>query len=192
MTWEDDISVPRCPFCQQEFSTYLFRRHHCRTCGRIVCGDTQTGCSSEVGFNVDTDTNRIEKPNGQLPIDIRMCKDCQHTAFSRKELEAQLSREPPDVRAYKNLIQFERGIRLLLPKFQQILLALQDPEKAPSTAQLADASKVRRRLIDSFSQYDVAARRIRDLPTDSETQKKLQTAIHQQATNFLHLHMLPL
>ena len=46
--------------------------------------------------------------------------------------------------------------------------------------------------MDSFAQYNVAARRIRDLPTSSETQKKLQNAIHQQATNFLHIHMLPL
>lgn len=46
--------------------------------------------------------------------------------------------------------------------------------------------------MDSFAQYDIAARRIRDLPTTSETQKKLQKSIHQQATTFLHLHMLPL
>jgi len=46
--------------------------------------------------------------------------------------------------------------------------------------------------MDSFAQYDIAARRIRDLLTSSETQKKLQKAIHQQATSFLHLHMLPL
>lgn len=46
--------------------------------------------------------------------------------------------------------------------------------------------------MDSFSQYDTAARRIRDLPTDSPTQEKLQKAIFHQATSFLHLHMLPL
>ena len=46
--------------------------------------------------------------------------------------------------------------------------------------------------MDSFAQYDIAARRIRDLPTTSETQKKLQKAIYQQATSFLHLYMLPL
>ena len=46
--------------------------------------------------------------------------------------------------------------------------------------------------MDAFTQYDVAARRIRDLPSSSETQKKLQKSIYQQATNFLHLHMLPL
>ena len=67
-----------------------------------------------------------------------------------------------------------------------------DPVRQPSSAQIADASKVRRRLIDSFAQYDVAAKRIRDLPTNSPTQRRLQKAIYQQASSFLHLHMLPL
>jgi len=89
-------------------------------------------------------------------------------------------------------VQFERGIRLLLPRFQKLLAALQDPEKPPSPSQLAEASKVRKRLTDSFTQYDFSARRIRDLPTQSPTQTKLQKAIYHQATNFIHLHMLPL
>ena len=54
VTWEDDASVLRCPFCQQEFSTYTFRRHHCRLCGRVVCGDPITDCSQEIGLNVVT------------------------------------------------------------------------------------------------------------------------------------------
>jgi hypothetical protein len=52
ITWEEDAKVSSCPFCQQEFSSYTFRRHHCRMCGRVVCGDPQTGCSSEIGLNV--------------------------------------------------------------------------------------------------------------------------------------------
>ena len=50
--WEDDAVVPKCPFCQQEFSSYTFRRHHCRLCGRVVCGDPRTGCSNEVALNI--------------------------------------------------------------------------------------------------------------------------------------------
>jgi len=52
--WEDDAAVLRCPFCQQEFSNYTFRRHHCRLCGRVVCGDPSTDCSREIGLSVDT------------------------------------------------------------------------------------------------------------------------------------------
>lgn len=52
ITWEEDAKVSHCPFCQQEFSTYSFRRHHCRMCGRVVCGDPKTACSTEIGLNI--------------------------------------------------------------------------------------------------------------------------------------------
>lgn len=100
--------------------------------------------------------------------------------------------KPPVVRAYENLTQFERGIRMLLPRFQKLLPTLQDPDEPPTASQLAEGAKVRKRLMDSFAQYDTAARRIRDLPTDSPCQRKLQNAVYQQASSFLHLHMLSL
>ncbi|PSN71481.1 hypothetical protein BS50DRAFT_570835 [Corynespora cassiicola Philippines] len=206
ITWEEDAKVSHCPFCQQEFSNYTFRRHHCRMCGRVVCGDPKTLCSSEIGLNVAAgkpaasgDTTRLtssvasktEKAS-QISVDIRMCKDCNHTLFSRGDFNRELAQKPTDQRAYENLAQFERGIRLLLPRFQKLLSALQDPEKPPTSQQLTDATKVRRRLMDAFAQFDSAAKRIRDLPTDSPTQKKLQKAVYQQAYHFLSTHMLPL
>lgn len=193
VTWEDDASVLQCPFCRQPFSQYSFRRHHCRTCGRVVCGDPETACSSEIALNVDKSGSRNqEKSTDRVPVDIRMCKDCQHTIFSKADFDRETADRPADQRAFENLVQFEHGIRLLLPKFQRLLQTLQDPEKPPTPAQLADASKVRKRLMDAFTQYDFAARRIRDLPTKSPTQERLQKAVYSQATTFLHLHMLPL
>lgn len=152
---------------------------------------------------------------GSIDIDVRLCKDCRATLFDRRDFEADVMRKPPDLKTYENLIQFERGIRILMPKFQKLLVALQyvlqsrhlpnaycwfnitdhlcrDPKRPPTSNQIAEASKVRRRLTDSFAQYNIAARRIRDLPTNSPMQKNLQNAIYQQASNFLHLHMLPL
>ncbi|KAG9237798.1 hypothetical protein BJ875DRAFT_452823 [Amylocarpus encephaloides] len=186
VTWEEDVKVLKCPFCQQQFGSWAFRRHHCRLCGRVVCADPQTGCSSEIGLNV------TGKKAGDLNLDIRMCRDCKTIVFSKSDFSAQVAHKPPDQRAYENLIQFEKGIRMLLPNFQRLLFALQDPEKPPSHIQLAEASKVRKRLIDSFGKYDLAAKRIRDLPTTSATQLKLQRSIYQQSANFLSLHMLPL
>jgi rabenosyn-5 len=121
-----------------------------------------------------------------------MCKDCKHTLFSKADFARELTATPPDQRAYENLQQFERGIRLLLPRFQKLLVALQDPAKPPTPDQLHDATKVRKRLMDAFAQFDTAARRIRDMPTESSAQKKLQKAVYHQAYNFLSLHMLPL
>ena len=50
--WEDDAKVAKCPFCQQEFGSWTFRRHHCRICGRVVCADPQTACSTAIGLSV--------------------------------------------------------------------------------------------------------------------------------------------
>ena len=133
-----------------------------------------------------------EKMQGDLSVDVRMCKDCKTTVFSKKDFAAELDHKPPDQRAYENLVQFEKGIRSLLPNFQRLLMALQDADNPPSHAVLLEAGKVRKRLIDAFGKYDLAAKRIRDLPTQSPVQAKLQRAIYQQSANFLNLHMLSL
>ena len=121
-----------------------------------------------------------------------MCRDCKTIVFSKRDFSVEANTKPPSQRAYENLVQFEKGIRLLLPNFQRLIFALQDPDKPPSHAQLAEASKVRKRLIDAFGKYDLAAKRIRDLPTTSPTEARLQKAIYQQSASFLNLHMLPL
>jgi rabenosyn-5 len=214
VSWQNDAEVARCPYCQQDFSQYTFRRHHCRTCGKVVCGDPATGCSTMLPLNVATSesllyplpqlslitpanaTTLTEKPPPQdtIALDIRLCKECNTTLFSQRDFEASLTSPAIDsfTRSYNNLLQFERGIRLLLPKFQKLLQALQDPDSPPTPTQLSDASRTRKRLMDSFTQFDTAARRIRDMPSNSPTQLKLQKAIYQNASQFLHLHMLPL
>lgn len=131
-----------------------------------------------------------------------MCQDCNHTIFSGRDFHASLELKPADQRAYETLRQFERGIRQLLPSFHRVLLALQpdrlengevDLGKPPPTrAQIQEASKIRKRLIDSFGKYGIAAKRIRDLPTQRPTQQRLQTAIYTYASTFLHTNMLPL
>ncbi|KZL77752.1 FYVE zinc finger [Colletotrichum tofieldiae] len=223
VTWEDDASVAQCPFCQQEFGSWTFRRHHCRICGRVVCADPLTGCSSEVGLSiasreshpsgpsraprltVSATSPATEKPPttaqpGQLSIDVRMCRDCNHTIFSKRDFAATLVHKPPDQRAYETLRQFERGIRQLMPIFQRTLLVLQpegddgsDVSRPPPThAQIQEASKIRKRLTDAFTKYDTAARRLRDMKTTSKTQLRLQQAVYAAASSFLHTHMLTL
>lgn len=34
--WQPDSEVSQCPICKRYF-TWMFRRHHCRKCGRVVC-----------------------------------------------------------------------------------------------------------------------------------------------------------
>lgn len=66
-----------------------------------------------------------EKLQSQIGLDVRICKDCRHTLFSKSDFMRELKQRPPDQRSFENLTQFERGIRLLLPKFQRLLTTLQ-------------------------------------------------------------------
>jgi hypothetical protein len=136
-----------------------------------------------------------------------MCRDCKTTIFSKRDFAQSIAHKPPDQRAYETLRQFERGIRQLMPAFQRTMMALQLPEDGedgpqlngsgpgkppPTHAQIQEAAKIRKRLTDSFTKYNIAAKRLRDLKTDSPSQQKLQQAIYGAASTFLHTHMLPL
>ena len=76
-------------------------------------------------LTISAPSHVTEKAKGEIPVDVRMCKDCKHTVFSKSDFAAEIVHKPPDVRAYENLVEFERGIRLLLPRFQRLLVALQ-------------------------------------------------------------------
>lgn len=99
--WEDDASTLYCPFCKQTFTNFSLRKHHCRLCGRIVCGDPRTGCSTEVGLNVSTTNTAGEKASNNMSLDVRICKECHITVFSKKDFAAELTTKPPDLRSYE-------------------------------------------------------------------------------------------
>ena len=67
----------------------------------------------------------IEKATGGVNVDVRMCKECRSTIFGRRDFASALNHKPPDVKAYENLVQFEGGIKSMLPRFQRLLIMLQ-------------------------------------------------------------------
>lgn len=55
VVWQPDSSVSKCPICNKSFGV-INRKHHCRTCGRVVC----SSCAPEKRLRGD-----------------RICKDCE-------------------------------------------------------------------------------------------------------------------
>jgi hypothetical protein len=74
--WQPDHEVHQCPVCEQEFG-FLFRKHHCRKCGRVVCAN----CSPH---RITIPREYIVQPPGSLEISplvggaevVRVCKPC--------------------------------------------------------------------------------------------------------------------
>ncbi|KAI5785083.1 FYVE zinc finger-domain-containing protein [Peziza echinospora] len=189
VAWEDDAGVSNCPYCKQTFSKLGIRKHHCRLCGKVVCGDSRTECSSEVGLNVSSNNGVVsatlsEKPMNDLSLEVRICKECKVTVFSKKDFAADIAQRTPDVRAYSVC---PRPIRA-----RNHHNDAPDTKHPPTTADIQEASRTRKRMLDAFSQYEAAAKRILNLPSTSPAQLALQKNIYKAAAAFLHMHMLPL
>ncbi|OLL25327.1 Vacuolar segregation protein pep7 [Neolecta irregularis DAH-3] len=190
VAWQENPSVLHCPFCNQMFS-FILRKHHCRLCGRVVCADSSSRCSAEIGIDVADVLGDTASENNDV-IDIRICRGCHGLTFGRSGLaheDGDLSRL---FRLYKNLNDFKTGIELLLPKFHQMVALLQDTENSPSELEISQASRIRKKLLDAFGNYDACAKRIKQLQTQGIAEHRIQDAIHQRATAFLQQHMLPL
>ncbi|GAM85144.1 hypothetical protein ANO11243_031480 [Dothideomycetidae sp. 11243] len=87
--WQDDSDVAACPICKRRFH-FLFRKHHCRRCGRIICDQ----CSPHritlprqyivrppweaVSFRIDTDETGEDYFNPALGggETVRVCNPC--------------------------------------------------------------------------------------------------------------------
>ncbi|CCH45249.1 E3 ubiquitin-protein ligase [Wickerhamomyces ciferrii] len=72
--WQPDEEVNSCYLCNKEF-TFFFRRHHCRKCGNVVCGDcSNTRTSYEPGTHVVTPSSQIYMESPLVPH--RTCDVC--------------------------------------------------------------------------------------------------------------------
>lgn len=65
--WQPDESATHCPLCTVQFS-WLQRKHHCRSCGRIVCGS----CSP---YRCKV-SNPIPAPSEDADGLLRVCATC--------------------------------------------------------------------------------------------------------------------
>ncbi|KAI8877053.1 hypothetical protein K501DRAFT_337674 [Backusella circina FSU 941] len=185
--WEDDKSVTKCPYCENLF-TIINRKHHCRLCGRVVCGNSR--CSKMIPLFLDMATEMFDdEPVG----DTRSCRDCQRSVFRRKLRNEEASRPLPIIQLYNQLSITRKNIERQLPKFHEMIIMLeQENITAHSHESFIKAAKVRKSLIDNFTLYDTLAKSIKKLPAQTACMKRLQANICNAANMYLQQNMLPL
>ncbi|KAI8072202.1 FYVE zinc finger-domain-containing protein [Gilbertella persicaria] len=185
--WEDDRLVKACPLCEIPF-TLINRKHHCRLCGKVVCGNSK--CSKMIPLFTDMSSDTFDdEPVG----DTRACRDCQRYVFRRKLRNEEASKPLPIIQLYNQLSITRKNIEKLLPKFHETILML---EKENITAHTHEsfimAAKIRKSLLDNFTLYDTLAKSIHTLPVRSPCMKRLQANICNAANMYLQQNMLPL
>jgi hypothetical protein len=84
--WVDDSSVTKCYKCSRTFSL-IYRRHHCRACGRIFCGNCSNNIinserNDEPCYLINRDKyiyNSYHKHNNIKCCNYRACNKCFDT-----------------------------------------------------------------------------------------------------------------
>lgn len=116
--WQPDAQVAKCPVCETDFS-FLYRKHHCRKCGRVVC----SACSPH---RITIPKEYIVQPPG-MPIDngggaevVRVCKPCVPDPWTpqvpqipqrRPSLPQGLTSQPPPRPTMPTDVYQERHVR---------------------------------------------------------------------------------
>ncbi|KAF7727793.1 carboxypeptidase Y-deficient [Apophysomyces ossiformis] len=185
--WEDDRAVNKCPICLNSF-TLTNRKHHCRLCGRVVCGNTR--CSKMIPLFLDMSSDTFdEEPVG----DTRACRDCQQAVFRRKLRNEEASKPLPIFHLYHQLFLTRQTIEKLLPAFHDMILMLEQEKLVHHTHEKYKmAAQVRKSLLDNFALYDTLSKSIRSLPARTPGMKRLQNNICTAANLYLQRNMLPL
>ncbi|PVF98902.1 FYVE-domain-containing protein [Serendipita vermifera] len=131
---------------------------------------------------------------------VRICKDCRPT-LRRRQYSVEARTVPPFARLYEALLIIEKEIEETLPEFQELVIRLsqEDDIATPTTPNASQnpvkqATTLRKQLLESFTQYDAIAKRIKGLKTSGpgSSQDRVQNAIANRATLFLQKNMFPL
>lgn len=189
--WEDEKLVLNCFLCLRNFS-FTLRKHHCRLCGRVVCGSETTGCSKEIPVNILTEfLQDLPKTNDDSLL--RLCRNCKNVLFLKRNFQKDL-RKPFSKLLAKFEIQqnVKKSITTLMPRFQDMLIKLQDDKAVRSKPIIADASKLRKRLMDTFAMFDKLTKEIVTLECSTESESRIQLAIQTESASFIQKNMLPL
>ncbi|ORY97787.1 hypothetical protein BCR43DRAFT_251971 [Syncephalastrum racemosum] len=168
--------------------TLTNRKHHCRLCGRVVCGNKT--CSKMIPLFLDMSSDYFdEEPVG----DTRACNDCQRAVFRRKIRAEESMRPLPIMQLYHQLSLARQNIEKQLPRFHDMILMLERTKITNQTQESYQmAAQVRKSLLDNFALYDTLAKSIKTLPVRSASMRRLQSNICMAANLYLQQNMMPL
>ncbi|ODQ80149.1 hypothetical protein BABINDRAFT_161128 [Babjeviella inositovora NRRL Y-12698] len=181
VAWASDASATHCHLCFKMFGVYV-RKHHCRLCGKLVCGDEMTACSKEVPLG-----KLCERLGGVQARDpqyvIRVCLGCKDGLLKRRNFirEVEKSELPEYLQIYHDLTTYEKVIIILLKKFQASLVLVQGE---PLDSTIIAANKSRGKLVESLQAYEKLAKSLKVAVPEGSDDTKIRHSILQHATWF--------
>jgi hypothetical protein len=139
--WIPDQEAPACMLCQGTFS-FFNRRHHCRKCGGVICGD----CSAQRTII------------GQYSLPVRLCDECFDLANMRSKMKTYVY----EIRRLMALLPVEEGAEFR----QEITLALDEGARyrAEQTIMIEEARANARKASQSWQARSASVNGVKNRP----------------------------
>ncbi|KAJ3128841.1 carboxypeptidase Y-deficient [Nowakowskiella sp. JEL0407] len=180
--WEDDNVVNSCPICEQSFNS-ITRKHHCRLCGRVVCGTDSMYIPVRSFEPTKEDSNTVTQ-------EIRACKDCNRLVFRRVNLIKELSNTPPIVKIDQESARLRSAIEDVLPKFNSLLVSITSRKNLTADhPEYIAAARHRKKLMDYFAELDKLGKRAKSIPSKSVYFQRFHKNYHLATVQYLQSHM---
>ncbi|SCU83745.1 LAMI_0C04456g1_1 [Lachancea mirantina] len=195
--WERDEFAIRCYICETAFAITV-RKHHCRLCGKVVCDNEINNCSNLLPLknliNAAADLPlKITAQTGAdvLDIEIRICAVCLQSLFKkRKFLKERVTPLSALLQKYESLHDISRVIMGILPNVERVLDRAGGIDATPD--EISQLSKLRRKLLDSFSMYDFMTKQILQMQASNASEARIIASIKLSSATFIQDKMLPL
>ncbi|KAJ2261023.1 carboxypeptidase Y-deficient [Coemansia sp. RSA 376] len=149
VAWEPDDSRDVCPLCARRFGRVSVRRHHCRICGRVVCGS----CTS------------------LLEERLRMCADCGRTVARIQGRRQETIQGGVVVKYYADIRAGMEDAERLLPVFKR-MMGGRDLGRAAAVR-----AKLTRAFGDADRASKLVAALPADSPTDARLHAAIRRAV---------------
>lgn len=199
--WKDDRAALNCPICSQSFGLTL-RKHHCRLCGSIVCDNKTTNCSNQVplAYLANAATDLPFKEFNPQTVDkdysIRICSQCIHILYVgrkfRRDIEQPASILLARCESIYNLSQVISNIWPLLNSRLEEIENAQKQNASPNPALIAEATKLRKKLLRAVESYNILTRQISSMSPRNAAQKKIQQSFQIASSIFITEKILKL
>jgi len=195
--WESDSDVKFCRNCMKKFNV-LTRRHHCRLCGKVYCGDCLDTISSveaddilsphqePSSFGKDQRDNGSDDKNG-----IRTCYPCLELLDRHCQRKTDGQGISGIVDLYERMKRVMAECDVVLPNFIEMAESINSGYTSHS---LDAANEAKVKLFKLFETVDVISKKIQFLGTSGEAQPqpqalRLQRSIRNHAAGYLQENM---
>ncbi|AET41454.1 phosphatidylinositol-3-phosphate binding protein Ecym_8168 [Eremothecium cymbalariae DBVPG len=196
--WRKNESTNQCTICTRYFHL-LLRKHHCRLCGKLVCDDNLTYCSTELLIQdliKAAPDLPFKKPNYDISLiknTLRICSSCIDSFFLKRKFQQDLMLESSSLFSkYTELQSVSRVILRIMPRFERLLGTVNSNKPQLDKSGINELAILRRRLLEAFTLYEKLAKQVLHLQPDNEAERKIQRSIQIKALAFIQEKMLPL